>query len=134
MGEKIRNFLLVLSFSSTITTDFFQTHQSITIFVKKIKRQLLFTTQAFFLIFHSLNLTDSKEKKYEALDKLGRLSLKKVAPVKNQGNQGEKKLFCYSINVKMRRLIYLSYLHKLLQRDIWHNLAYPTKLLYSSFK
>ena len=86
MGEKIRNFLLVLSFSSTVTTDFFQTHQSITVFVKKIKRQLLFTAQAFFLIFHSLNLTDSKEKKYEALDKLERLSLKKVAPVKNQGN------------------------------------------------
>ena len=71
MGEKIRNFLLVLSFSSTITTDFFQTHQSITIFIKKIKRQLLFTAQAFFLIFRSLNLTDSKEKKYETPDKLG---------------------------------------------------------------
>ena len=78
-----------------------------------------FANLALFFVFNKFNLTDSRSKKKAALV--------------NQGNQGGEETFGYSINVRKRKLKFLSYLHTLQQINIRHNLRYLTVLLYSSF-
>ena len=78
-----------------------------------------FANLALFFDFNKFNLADSRSKKKAALV--------------NQGNQGGEETFGYSINVRKRKLKFLSYLHTLQQINIRHNLRYLTVLLYSSF-